>query len=473
MAPTTLSRPATDVELGFTSLDEETAVDRLPLRGELPPWLAGTLIRITPAQLDHARHWFDGLAMLNTFTLGGGGVSYASRFLDSREYRHVREHGEPIGRGFATDPCRSLFKRVASLFSPGATDNCNVNVARLGERWIAMTETPMAIEFDPETLATVGPVEWDDSLGEHFASAHPHHDHARGELVSYVIHFSRTSTYRAFAVPDGARSRQLIAKVPAREPAYMHSFGLTDRYVILFEQPLVVDPMRLALSGKPLIENYEWKPERGTRFLVIDREDGSLRAAVDAEAFFTFHHVNAFEDGAELVVDLVGADDPAVIDGLYLDQLRGEGRPVSPSTLRRYRLPLDGGSARREDICPLPMELPRIAYHTRNGRPYRWMYAVGERGPGVFDSVLKVDVEDGSAARWQEDGCYPGEPVFVPNPGADGEDEGVVLSVVLDSKAGRSFLLVLDAAGFEELGRAEAPHHIPFGFHGQFAREGA
>jgi carotenoid cleavage dioxygenase-like enzyme len=194
---------------------------------------------------------------------------------------------------------------------------------------------------------------------------------------------------------------------------------------------------------------------------------------VDAEAFFTFHHVNAFEDGRELVVDLVGADDASVIDGLYLDQLRGEGRPASPSTLRRYRLPLDGGSARREDICPLPMELPRIAYGTRNGRPYRWMYAVGARGPGVFDSVLKVDVEDGSAVRWQEDGCYPGEPVFVPRPGADGEDEGVVLSVVLDSKAGRSFLLVLDAAGFAELGRAEAPHHIPFGFHGQFARQEA
>jgi carotenoid cleavage dioxygenase-like enzyme len=87
--------------------------------------------------------------------------------------------------------------------------------------------------------------------------------------------------------------------------------------------------------------------------------------------------------------------------------------------------------------------------------------------------VLKVDVEDGSAARWQEDGCYPGEPVFVPRPGADGEGDGVVLSVVLDSKAGRSFLLVLDAGSFEELARAEAPHHIPFGFHGQFARQEA
>ena len=38
-------------------------------------------------------------------------------------------------------------------------------------------------------------------------------------------------------------------------------------------------------------------------------------------------------------------------------------------------------------------------------------------------------------------------------PGARAEDDGVVLSVVLDAAAGRSFLLVLDASGFEELVR--------------------
>ena len=42
--------------------------------------------------------------------------------------------------------------------------------------------------------------------------------------------------------------------------------------------------------------------------------------------------------------------------------------------------------------------------------------------------------------------------------------------VVLDASAGTSFLLVLDAGDLSELARAEAPHHIPFGFHGQFAR---
>ena len=79
-------------------------------------------------------------------------------------------------------------------------------------------------------------------------------------------------------------------------------------------------------------------------------------------------------------------------------------------------------------------------------------------------------MSDGTVLAWEEPAAWAGEPVFVPRPRrrAEAEDDGVVLSVVLDAEAGRSFLLVLDARSFEEVARAQAPHHIPFGFHGQF-----
>ena len=59
--------------------------------------------------------------------------------------------------------------------------------------------------------------------------------------------------------------------------------------------------------------------------------------------------------------------------------------------------------------------------------------------------------------------------MFVSRPGATGEGDGVLLSVVLDGAAGATFLLVLDAQSLDEVGRARVPHHIPFGFHGQYA----
>src|SRR5229473_2326247 len=87
-----------------------------------------------------------------------------------------------------------------------------------------------------------------------------------------------------------------------------------------------------------------------------------------------------------------------------------------------------------------------------------------------LNQLVKVDVIQRSARTWFEEDSYPGEPVFVAAPDATGEDEGVILSVVLDGERGRSFLLVLDAASFTELARAEVPHTIPFGFHGIYAR---
>jgi beta,beta-carotene 9',10'-dioxygenase len=461
----------TDARLGFSSLDEETAVDRLPVTGEVPGWLTGALVRVTPALLEvggrRLAHWFDGLAMLNRFGFADGAVSYRSRFVDSHAYRDAGA-GQWTRGGFATDPCRSIFKRVQSMFSPQFTDNPNVNLARIGERYIAMTETPLPIEFDPETLETVGHLEYADSLKGHVTTAHPHHDAERDELVNYVARFSRVSEYVLYGLPAGGSARRVIARLPVKEPAYMHSFGMSGRYLILAEYPLRVKPLELALSGRPFIENYRWRREEGTRFQVVDRLTGSLRGTYETEAFFCFHHVNAFERGSELVVDLVTYDDPGVIDALYLgdDGPRGE---LPETELRRYAIDLERGSVQCEPLAEGSVELPRIDYARRNTRDYTYAYFT-DGGPGWIDRLVKVDVRGGTRREWSAAGCYPGEPIFVRRPGDEAEDGGVVLSVVLDAAAGRSFLLVLDASSFEELARADAPHHIPFGFHGEYVR---
>ncbi|MGH2991743.1 MAG: carotenoid oxygenase family protein [Solirubrobacterales bacterium] len=462
--------------LGFENLDEEVAVDRLELRGEFPEWLAGSLVRVTPALLDVGgkplRHWFDGIAMLNSFSFEGGAVSYGSRFLQTDAYRQARA-GKLDMFGFAHDPCRSLFKRVTTMFSPPRNDNTNVNLSRLGESYIAMTELPLPVEFDPRTLETVGLVEWKDELGGQVTTAHPHLDRDRGELVNYVARFGPRTSYRVFGVPPGSRSRREIASIPVREPAYMHSFGISERYVVLAEFPLVVNPLRLAtsaLAGRPFIDNYEWKPDRGTRFLAIDRATGELRGPFEAEPFFGFHHVNAFERDGELVVDLIAYEDASIIDVLEIERLRDPEGGLPGGRLRRCRVPLAGGQVRTEPLADAGMDLPRINYRSRNERSYRYAYGAGLRDADSdwFDQIVKVDVTNGEVNAWFDDGCYPGEAVFVPAPEADAEDEGVVLSVVLDPAAGRSFLVALDAGSFEELGRAAAPHHIPFGFHGQY-----
>ena len=467
----TVSRPG--YLAGFTTLDDEIELDSLPVEGTIPEWLTGTLLRNGPAKYEVGerplRHWFDGLAMLHKFSFGGGSVSYANRFLRSAAYREA-EQGRISYSEFATDPCRSLFKRAATLFRPKFTDNCNVNLTKLGDEYVAMTETPLPVAFDPETLDALGVAFTPPGL---HATAHPHHDPERGELIAYVTHFGPRSEYRVFAQRDRRHQRRIASRRVA-EPSYMHSFALTERYAVLVAFPLVVNPLRLALGARPFIENYRWKPELGTRVLVFDREDGELHGEYEAEPCFSFHHVNAFEQGQELVVDMCAYDDASIVDCLYMDRLReAPPPPTSLSMLRRYRISLDDGRVAEEQLSDAILELPRIDYRERNGRPYRYVYGVGVDGeptdPDFVDELTKIDVESGESRSWREPGAYPGEPVFVPSPEPDRrEDDGVLLSVVLDGLGSGSYLLVLDAGTLEELGRARVPHHIPFGFHGQY-----
>jgi carotenoid cleavage dioxygenase-like enzyme len=461
--------------IGFSTLDKEMQLDDLPLRGNFPNWLNGTLVRTGPAKFEvgeqRYKHWFDGLAMLHKFSFRGGRLSYANRFIESKSYTEARNQGK-ISRGeFGSDPCRSLFGRVASLFFPRVTDNANVNVGMLAGKHIAMTETCMPIVFDRETLRTVGVIDYGNELKGLISTAHPHFDFNRKQAFNYCIRFARRSAYQVFSVGRDQERARLVGTVPVDKPAYMHSFGMSERYIVLVEFPFVVSPLELLLSGKPFIENYRWSPERGTRFWVINKDGGEIVARSEGEAFFAFHHVNTFEQGDEIVLDLVTYADPSIIAAFYLDRLRSRSG-LSAGQLRRYRIPIGGNRVVSETLAEEKIELPRINYREKGTKLHRYVFGTGNRLKGNFlDQLVKIDVRDGTVLTWNEEGCYPGEPVFAGSPNGDAEDEGVVLSVVLDAKKGTSFLLVLDARSFEGRVRAEVPHHIPFGFHGQYFGE--
>ena len=462
----------TSPELGFTEPPAEIAVAELPLEGELPPWLTGSLVRVTPARWEAGdttlRHWFDGLAMLHGFGIEGGRVSYANRWLRSKQFEAVERDGKIAYAEFASDPCRSLFKRITTMFKPvsALTDNGVVNVVKLGDEYLALTETPLPVAFDGDTLDTLGVADWAGDIPGLLTTAHPHGD--RGELINYAAHLGPVNRYRIYTLAPGGKP-EVVAQMRVRKPAYMHSFGLTERFYVLAENPYVVDPLRLATGRRPFIENFEWEPERGLRFHLFDRDGGELRTSFEAPPGFVFHFVNCYDEGNQVVADISVHDDASIIDALYMDRIGARNIKAPPPRLLRHRLDLETGDCATEQLTDIPFELPRIDYGRHNGKPYRYAYGITSTDPDDWtNAIAKVDVTDGSFALWHEPGCYPSEPVFVRNPGGTAEDDGVALSVVLDSASGRSFMLVLDAHNWQELARAEAPQHVPFGFHGQF-----
>jgi carotenoid cleavage dioxygenase-like enzyme len=456
---------------GFESLEEEIVVDALPLSGELPAWLSGSLLRTGPAKFEAGErgfnHWFDGLAMLHRFTFGDGRVSYGNRFLEGRTERAVRGEGRIAYPEFASDPCRSVFQRVQTLFKGGPEfgDSANINVVKLGEHFLSMTEAPISVEFDPRTLKSAGvPYMPPGSL----TTAHPHADRDDGAMLNFAVKLGPRNEYRFYRVPAGTMTPEVAARIPVKEPSYVHSFGLTEHWYVLAAFPWTVNPVRLALSGRPYAENYRWKPELGTRFILVNRATGEAREPLRTDPCFAFHHINAYEDGDELIVDASVYPDPTIVEDLYLNRVRATG-PRTPAEVRRFRLRPAAGTVTSERLLDASIELAQINYARYNERPYRYAWGVGASAGQWIDRIVRADVVERTSTEWHEPDCWPGEPVFVCRPDGRDEDDGLLLSVVLDGRRNTSFLLVLDAADLAEVARAEVPHHIPFSFHGRFA----
>lgn len=458
---------------GFQTLDAETGDVGLNWQGTPPAWLNGVLLRTGPAKFEVGatpyRHWFDGLAMLHRFAFGGGRVLYANRFLQSTAYREAIAHNAISRDEFGTNRSGSYWSELITRLSGHfGSDNDNVNVIAYGDHdMVALTETPHPLRFDPKTLETLGGFEWSDELKCQVTTAHPHYDATRRTIYNFEIAFGRKSLYRFTRMSFGAGKRSVVTEIETSDPAYTHSFAMSERYLILAEFPLVTKPLRLLFSGRPFIETYRWSPARGLRFTVIEKDTGAIVRRAETEACFAFHHVNAFEMDGAIVLDLVAFKDARIIDALYLDELRA-GKAVPRSALTRYTIPLGDGPVSQQILSSVALELPRIAYRRLAGRRYRYVWGAGQLGGGFLDSLVKQDLEAAKIMTWSEEDTFPGEPVFVATPGAEGEDDGVLLSVVLDGDARRSFLLVLDAATMREHARAYAPHVIPFGFHGNY-----
>ncbi|SDQ70532.1 carotenoid oxygenase family protein [Quadrisphaera sp. DSM 44207] len=481
-----MSRSAneSDFRVGLEPLDAEVDAD-LEVTGEVPTWLTGTLVRNGAArwtarpggQGQRLRHWFDGLAMLHRFAFRGGGVRYSNRYLRSRAYEHAVEHGRIGYTEFGTVPRRTPLQRLRELTSPPVFgNNASVNVMRLGERYVALTESPDVVPFDPVTLATGEPLSYADDVPGVVTPVHFHADADRGVLVNYTVEYGRTSAYHLYELPDpaaGAPTRRLVATVPVDRPSYMHTFSVTQRYVVLAEYPYVADPLALLLGRAP-VDAYRWRPERGTRFTVVDRASGAVVARPVSDATFCWHQVGATEDGDALLLDLPVMEGGRAMRQFLLSELQGDGVRAPAGELRRFRVPLDGGPVTHRLLSATPIEFPRTA-DERVGAVVRRVYGVSSAeslSTSFADRLVEVDVETGAARSWSQPGCWPGEPVHVADPGSRGPDaDAVLLSLVLDARARRSFLLVLDAATFTERARAQVPHAIPLGFHGQYFPE--
>ncbi len=439
------------------------------VRGAVPGWLRGELVRTAPAVFDlpgwHARHWFDGLGMLYAFRFGPERVTYRSRLLESDTARAARDGRSPFG-AFDTRIRRPWWRRLVQPVPP-LTDNANVNLVALGDERVALTETPRQVVVDADSLESRGYVAYDDELPRAAPmTAHPQFDFARQRVVNAAQGLGPSPYIAFYDHAPRSRRREVFAKYRAKRLPYVHSFGLTPKHAVLVAHPFTVNPARLLWSDAGFVEAFEWRPGDGTRVAVYDRETGAERLH-ETDPMFVFHTVHAFEDGDDTVLDVLDWQTADVTSDLRVAAL-ASGVPEVRARLVRLRLSGSGGRARREVLSDVKFEFPVVSYRRVEGKPERFVWGASV-GP-CHSPLVKVDLTDGSHREWSQANVVFGEPVFVARPEGTAEDDGVLLAVGSDLERDRAVLAVLDAASLELLAEVEVDLAVPLGFHGSFFR---
>lgn len=434
--------------------------------------------------------------------------------------------------GQQADPCVGLFSKVMSIFVPRMYHNNNVvilpNVPGLGDRdaistasghrtgidniYIS-TDANALHKIDPDTLEPIGYTDQsklNSALKGPLSCAHAERDPETGDMFNFNLDLGRSATYRVFRVNAATGTTDILATIaePGVNPAYIHSFFLTTNYVVL-----CIPTTHLSWAGAKVLWQRNIveaiKPfDKNTpcRWIVVDRRHGQgVVARFSTPASFFFHSINAFEETihdendqerTDLSLEYIRYDTTDIIHSLYYDILLDRNDATKKFLFQnqrfksshmglvryRFRMPLKGtqqseeeaATAAAEEVISIPGphagDLPTINPNMAT-KPHRYVYGVTSRGLSTFlDSLVKTDVQTREALIWSGgQGHTPGEPIFVPRPGATEEDDGVLLSVVLDGSAQKSYLLCLDAQTLVEMGRAEAGFAIAFGFHGHHA----
>jgi carotenoid cleavage dioxygenase len=323
--------------------------------------------------------------------------------------------------------------------------------------------------------------------------------------VSYSATRGRTVQYSV--IDTEGRARRTIDIEVAGAPM-MHAFSLTDRYVVIYDLPVTWDPAMLAALVAPralrlplelalrsmlgkvrtpgpleiqmnrLTKRFDtlpfaWNDKYPSRIGVMPRDGGAADVRwFDVEPCFVFHPLNAYsemQDGVEvLTLDVVRND------RMFVREHRGpaDGHP----RLDRWTVNLTTGAVRTECRDDRTQEFPRIN-ETLIGAKHRFGYTAGVEGGQVWDhgtgdlrtALYKHDYVTGTADTAPLDPeLIVGELVFVPNPEARAEDDGVLMGYGFHRGRDEGQLLILDAQSLEVVATVHLPQRVPMGFHGNW-----
>jgi carotenoid cleavage dioxygenase-like enzyme len=408
----------------------------LPVKGAIPPGLAGRFVRNGPNPRGARNgHPFMAEGMLHGIRLEDGAARwYRNRWVRTRSF----ETGAPYVRADGTLD-----------FTAGPA---NTNAIAHGGKLFALVESSFPTEITRE-LDTLGAFDFGGALKTPF-TAHPKRCPRTGELHAFGMSMRPPGlTYHRI---DAAGTLVESRPIPVRGMTMMHDFALTDRHVIFMDLPMVFDLARASAGEMP----FAWSDTYGARLGVLRRDDPAAEVRwFEIEPCYVFHVLNAYDDAGSIVVDVVR----------YPELWRKDARTFEPAALHRWTIDLTAARVRETPLDDTAIEFPR-ADERRLGSAYRFGYAA-EMRDDERASIRKYDLATATSTKHDFGaGRFTGEPVFVPAADDAGEDAGWLMAFVYDAARDASDFVILDASDLRTppVATIALPQRVPAGFHGNW-----
>ena len=439
----------------------------------------------------------DGYAKLSKFTFDGanGKAQFSTRFVYSDWYKQSLATND-IVPFLLLGPVSPPFDLVQEMeMMKNGVDNMNVNVFNFGddvnEGFTIVSDYWKTYEINPHNLTTtrpvtpplpgVNPLESMITLG----TGHPLPEYGTSNHITFasvVNPIPNSKSVIKIMRITSATERQHIADIEVDLISYMHSFGLTKNFAVIFAQPLFINPMKMVRTMNPM-NGMEWVDDQSTMIYVVNLKTGFVKTYKTENMFF-LHAINAFENEmTEIVVDLCTYEDGDALHMMDITKLQNATTRswFKHPEIKRYRINLQSGIVEIETFNDQnsknsirkasTLDFPTINENYRH-IDYCFVYGVvyGANTSDFLDMALvKKDLCTGEQDKiWYSKGSYFNEAWFVPAPGGTDEDDGILIVDILDVDKKQASLVMFHAKTMTVINSAVLPVSNPFGTHGRF-----
>lgn len=461
---------------GLENLDEEYSYALTDMEGEIPRDLLGTFFRNGPGRQRIGGkpygHWFDGDGMVCAFTFNDGKAHFKNRYVRTPKYIDETAAQAVKYRGFGTQIPGGFFSNFLKM----PANPANTSTIYHGGHLLALNEGGKPWKLQPADLETLGEFTYDGELDPSMVfSAHGKVHQRTGDYINFgagIAGFGLSgpkpclNMYRIS--PEGKLFNK--AQVPLTSFPFCHDFAMTDRYALFFLGSIVFGNMLPVILGTQTIaDQITFDPVIPLQVVVVDLETFEVARRFESDPGAIIHFGNAFEEGDEIVVDGMFADNfeanDTLVDVFNPDSHFGGGQYL------RYRLNMTTGAISSEPVTDLESEFPTFnpsKTGTRNDITYT-ACSVDNGANSFFNAIQRVTFDGDTQLVTLPPGYYGSEPMFAASTNAKDEGDGYVLEVVYNGFEHKSELQIYRADDLHnQICNLKLRHHVPHQFHGFF-----